>query len=85
MRVLLTGHHGFIGAVVTPMLVDAGHDVVGLDTYFFEGCDLQPDVQRVEAIRADVRDVTEAQLDGFDAVVHLAALSYDPSATSTQS
>ena len=43
MRVLVTGHHGFIGSAITPMLVDAGHEVVGLDTFYFEGCDLYPD------------------------------------------
>jgi nucleoside-diphosphate-sugar epimerase len=78
MRVLLTGHHGFIGSAIAPMLVEAGHDVVGLDTFFYEGCDLMPDRIELPSVNADIRDVTEAHLDGFDAVVHLAALSNDP-------
>jgi nucleoside-diphosphate-sugar epimerase len=78
MRVLLTGHHGFIGSAIAPMLVAAGHDVVGLDTFFYEGCDLIAERVEIAAIKADIRDVTEEQLDGFDAVVHLAALSNDP-------
>jgi nucleoside-diphosphate-sugar epimerase len=80
VRVLLTGHHGYIGAVLLPMLLDAGHEVVGLDTFLFEGCDFgvagdEPDVQ---VLRKDVRDVGAPDLEGFDAVVHLAALSNDP-------
>jgi nucleoside-diphosphate-sugar epimerase len=78
MRVLVTGHHGYIGSVVTPMLHDAGHEVVGMDTFFYEGCDFGPDEQKFEERRRDIRDVTAAELEGFDAVVHLAALSNDP-------
>ncbi len=43
MRILVTGHHGYIGSVVAPMLIEAGHDVTGLDTFFYEGCDLLAD------------------------------------------
>lgn len=78
MRVLVTGHHGYIGSVTVPELVRAGHDVVGLDTFFYEGCDLWQDGDGVPALRRDVRDVTPDELNGFDAVVHLAALSNDP-------
>ena len=78
MKVLVTGHHGYIGSVTVPQLVRAGHDVVGLDTFFYEGCDLWPEGDAVEALRRDVRDVTAADLSGFDAIVHLAALSNDP-------
>jgi len=78
MRVLVTGHHGYIGSVVTPMLHDAGHEVVGMDTFFYEGCDFGPDEQKFEERRRDIRDVAAAELEGFDAVVHLAALSNDP-------
>jgi nucleoside-diphosphate-sugar epimerase len=75
--VLVTGHDGYIGVVLVPMLAAAGHDVVGLDTCLYEGCDFgeQPPVS---ALRKDVRDVTAADLGGFDAIVHLAALSNDP-------
>lgn len=78
MRVLLTGHRGYIGSVAAPMLRDAGHDVVGLDTGLYEGCDFGQGPETFPEIRKDLRDVTQADLDGFDAVVHLAALSNDP-------
>jgi nucleoside-diphosphate-sugar epimerase len=79
VRVLVTGHHGYIGCVLVPLLTGAGHDVVGLDTYLYEGCDFGEELApAVPAIRKDVRDVTPGDLDGFDAVVHLAALSNDP-------
>jgi nucleoside-diphosphate-sugar epimerase len=78
VRVLVTGHHGYIGSVTAPFLARAGHDVVGLDTFYYEGCDLGSSVPWSDAVRKDVRDVTPDDLVGFDAVVHLAALSNDP-------
>ena len=78
MRILLTGHKGYIGAVAIPMLRDAGHDVFGLDTDLFEGCEFGEGVTRIPEIRKDLRDLTHADLEGFDGVVHLAALSNDP-------
>jgi nucleoside-diphosphate-sugar epimerase len=78
MRVLITGHKGYIGAVAGPMLRAAGHDVIGLDTDLFEGCEFGQPAQEIPEIRKDIRDVTIADLDGIEAVVHLAALSNDP-------
>src|SRR5689334_6675609 len=78
MKVLVTGHHGYIGSVLAPYLADAGLDVAGPDTGFYRGCDFVADPPPVEAVTADVRDVTPAELEGFDAIVHLAALSNDP-------
>jgi nucleoside-diphosphate-sugar epimerase len=78
MRVLVTGHDGYIGAVLAPTLRDAGHDVVGLDTFFYRGCDFGPMTDGMPARTGDVRDLSAADLEGFDAVVHLAALSNDP-------
>ena len=78
MRVLVTGHHGFIGSVLTPLLHEAGHDVVGLDTFFFRGCDFGAVPEWKPALDLDLRDVDPRALEGFDAVVHLAALSNDP-------
>jgi nucleoside-diphosphate-sugar epimerase len=78
MNVLLTGHAGYIGAVLVPMLLEAKHEVTGLDTDFFAGCDFNGGLANVPAIRKDLRDVTVADLKGFDAVIHLAALSNDP-------
>ena len=76
MRVLVTGHNGYIGQVLCPLLSEAGHEVVGLDTYFYEGCQFDP-CPEVESIRRDIRDVTPEDLAGVDAVAFLAALSND--------
>ncbi len=78
MKVLVTGHHGYIGSVVAPMLKEAGHDVTGLDTFFYEGCDLLDDALDFPTLRMDLRDVTTDLLEGHDGIVHLAALSNDP-------
>jgi nucleoside-diphosphate-sugar epimerase len=79
MRILVTGHKGYIGAVAVPMLQEAGHEVVGLDIDLYAGCDFgaQP-ASHVPAIDKDLRDLTFADLQGFAAVVHFAALSNDP-------
>jgi nucleoside-diphosphate-sugar epimerase len=60
-----------------PLFQGAGHDVVGMDADFYEGCDLTP-IPAVKSIKRDIRDITVDDLRGFDAVVHLAALSNDP-------
>lgn len=78
MRVLVTGHHGYIGSVTVPALLRAGHEVVGLDSFYYEGCDFVEAVPPVAERRLDVRRVRSSDLQGFDAVVHLAALSNDP-------
>ncbi len=78
MRVLVTGHNGYIGTVLTPMLLAAGHEVVGMDSNIFEGCVFGDPPPVVPHMRKDIRDVQHADLKGFDAVIHLAALSNDP-------
>jgi nucleoside-diphosphate-sugar epimerase len=78
MRVLVTGHHGYIGSVLAPALRDAGQDVVGLDTFYYRGCDFGDGAEFEPALARDLRDVQPGDLEGFDAVVHLAALSNDP-------
>lgn len=78
MRVLVTGHHGYIGAVLAPMLVQAGHEVVGLDSDLFIPCTYGAWAESVPSIHKDVRDVEQDDLRGFDAVMHLAGLSNDP-------
>lgn len=78
MRLLVTGHDGYIGAVLVPMLTRAGHDVVGLDSFWYENCAFGPQPEPIPALRIDLRDVQARDLRGFDAVVHLAAISNDP-------
>lgn len=79
MRVLVTGHNGYIGARLVPVFRDAGHDVVGLDSYLFGSCTFGEDVPDAhEVLDKDVRDVTPDDFAGVDAVVHLAGVSNDP-------
>ncbi|WP_072803659.1 NAD-dependent epimerase/dehydratase family protein [Rhodococcoides yunnanense] len=78
MRVLVTGHQGYLGTVMVPALVQAGHSVAGLDSGLFADCVLGQPVHDPETLAVDLRDVTVEHLTGFDAVVHLAALSNDP-------
>ncbi|MDQ3823217.1 MAG: SDR family oxidoreductase [Actinomycetota bacterium] len=78
MNVLVTGSHGYIGSVTVPLLRAAGHDVTGLDSLLYRGCDLFADEDDARTLELDVRDVGREHLEGFDAVVHLAALSNDP-------
>jgi nucleoside-diphosphate-sugar epimerase len=78
MKVAVTGHNGYIGSVMVPFLQKAGHEVVGLDTYLYEGCTFGPEIPDPKAMRMDLRDVDASQLRGFDAVIHLAALCNDP-------
>lgn len=78
MKILLTGHKGYIGSVAGPLLKSAGHNVVGLDSDLFAGCDFGPAAIEIPGLRKDVRDLAKEDLKGFDAVVHLAALSNDP-------
>lgn len=80
MRVLLTGHDGYIGTVMTPMLAKAGHEVVGLDSYLFEDCRFEAGgvENEISCLRKDLRDISAEDLVGFDAVIHLAAISNDP-------
>jgi nucleoside-diphosphate-sugar epimerase len=78
MRVLVTGHNGYIGSVLVPMLVRAGHEVTGLDNYLYGECTFGDDVLDPPSLRMDIRDVEIADFEGFDAVMHLAAISNDP-------
>ena len=78
MKVLLTGHCGYIGSVLTPMLLERGHEVTGLDSDLFRECTFAGALEPIQAIEKDVRDVEPEDLRGFDAVIHLAGLSNDP-------
>ena len=78
MRILLTGSRGYIGSVMAPLMVAAGHDVVGLDTDLYRRSTFGPWRETIRTIETDVRAVDASDLEGFDAVAHLAALSNDP-------
>jgi len=79
MRVLLTGHDGYIGHVLLPMLLDRGHHVTGLDSFLYEDCGFAAEEPAPSAVkRADIREVGLEDLRGLDAVLHLAGISNDP-------
>lgn len=78
MKVLLTGHKGYIGSVASAMVRSAGHQVTGLDTDLFAGCDFGQSADEIPEIKKDIRQLTVEDVKGFDAVFHLAALSNDP-------
>jgi nucleoside-diphosphate-sugar epimerase len=78
VKVLVTGHNGYIGSIMVPMLQAVGHEVVGLDNYLFPDCVFGVDSPDIPALRMDIRDVRAEHLEGFDAIIHLAGLSNDP-------
>lgn len=78
MRVLVTGHQGYIGTALAPLLRRAGHEVIGLDSNLFGGCTFGPAPDEIPAIPLDLRDVGVDHLAGIEAVVHLAGISNDP-------
>lgn len=80
VRILLTGHLGYIGTVLAPMLLQRGHEVVGLDSDLYGTCTFGPDdeIAPVDTLRKDIRDVELDDVRGFDSVLHLAGLSNDP-------
>lgn len=78
MKVLITGHNGYVGSVMGQVLSDRGHEIHGLDTDLFRECLIGPPPPSVPETRRDIRDVTEDDLRGYDAVIHLAALCNDP-------
>src|ERR687895_2365295 len=77
-RVLITGHNGYLGSVMAPIVAEEGYEVVGVDTGYFRQCTLVPDRRQVPWRVKDIRDLNSDDLRGFDAVIHLAALSNDP-------
>ncbi len=80
MKILVTGHLGYIGSVMVPQLLAAGHDVAGCDSNLYERCTYETGgaIVPVPVVLKDVRDISIRDLQGFDAVIHLAAMSNDP-------
>src|SRR2546428_8602780 len=78
MRILVTGHKGYIGTVMVPMLLGAGHDVVGLDSDLFRQCTFGPGIHDIPELQLDLRDAQTRHLEGFGAGAHRGALSNDP-------
>src|SRR5512134_2743409 len=78
MNVLVTGHGGYIGSVLVEMLQGAGYEVTGLDSGLFEACGFPHVPQPRRVMIKDIRDVELADLHGFEAIIHLAALCNDP-------
>jgi len=78
MRVLVTGNNGYIGVVLTKLLLKKGYDVLGLDTDYYSGCEFSSVDHSVPQIKKDIRTVSRDDLHGIDMILHLAALSNDP-------
>ncbi len=78
MRVLITGHKGYIGSIMAPMFLSEGHEVMGLDSDIFAECAFGEPLVTIPEIKKDIRDVELQDLVGFDAIIHLAAISNDP-------
>ena len=76
--VLVTGDKGYVGSVLTDILLRRGYLVTGFDTGYYRECLVEPSVTRYSSIERDIRDISTSDLEGIDAVVHLAALSNDP-------
>ncbi len=79
MKILVTGNQGYIGTVLTPILLKKNFKIIGLDTGYFEPLASLPEIfKKVKQIKKDIRDVSEEDFEGIDIVIHLAALSNDP-------
>ncbi len=78
MKILITGHEGYIGSVMVPVLLASGHEVSGVDTFFFSNYHSDPNGDEVRETNQDIRDFKPEDFDGIEAVIHLAALSNDP-------
>lgn len=78
MKILVTGHLGYIGTVLTPMLLEQGHEVVGMDSDLYRESTFYDGIAEVPNIKKDIRDAAVEDFDGVDGVMHLAALSNDP-------
>ena len=78
MKVLVTGSQGYIGTILVPILIQKGHEVIGLDTDYYKRCTFSAEVPENNFIKIDIRDIQREDIEGFDAIIHLAGLSNDP-------
>jgi len=78
-KIIVTGHNGFIGSLLVPLLVKKGYEVIGIDTnYFGKECEFYSKTNEIKEIKKDIRKITEKDIEGAYAICHLAALSNDP-------
>ena len=78
LKVLVTGSQGYIGTILVPMLTKKGHEVVGLDTDYYQRCGFGGYMTKSHYIKKDIRDILISDIEGYDAIIHLAGLSNDP-------
>lgn len=79
MNVLVTGNKGYIGSILTDALLQKSYNVIGYDTDYYSDCEILEFNNKIaRQVKKDIRDVTIKDLEGIDAIIHLAALSNDP-------
>jgi nucleoside-diphosphate-sugar epimerase len=78
MKILVTGDLGYIGSVLVPILLKMGHTVKGYDIGYFAECSFEKDINGYERVKKDIRDITLSDIEGMNAIIHLAGLSNDP-------
>ena len=78
MNILITGNKGYIGSVLTAMLIEKDYKVIGLDTDFYQGIEKDKSEGKIKQIFKDIRNVSMGDLKNVNSVIHLAALSNDP-------
>ena len=78
MRILVTGHKGYVGTIMVPLLQAEGYDISGLDSNFYNSNNVENNMYDIPYLKKDIRDVESSDLRGYEAIIHLAALSNDP-------
>jgi len=78
MRIIVTGHKGYVGTIMVPLLQAEGYDILGLDSCFYNSNNLEDNMYDIPYLKKDIRDIESSDLKGYEAIIHLAALSNDP-------